>query len=92
MEFNTVDFEPDLNRIVSWRSGIHAFLLYLVLQVIPPVWPGLFDTSLLFENSLLDYGTQNTECHSDTVVVVTVNADAGLEFWNGLSVNLEAII
>lgn len=65
---------------------------YLVLQVVPPVRPGLLDTSFLFKNRLPGHSTQNAECHGDSVVVVTVNANPSLEFRNGHPVNLETIV
>ena len=92
MEFNTFDLESDLNEIIRSSSKVRAPSAYLILQVVPPVRPSLLDTSFLFENRLFDHGTQNAERHGDTVVVVTVNADSGLEFGDGLPVNLEAII
>lgn len=92
MKFNTLDFEPDLNRVVRLCCEVRAFSVYLILQVVPPVRPSLLDASLLFENRLFDDCTQNAKRHCYSVVVVTVNAGPGLEFGNGLPVNFETII
>jgi len=92
VEFDALDLEPDLIRVVRSYPRVHALSIYLVLQVVPPVRPSFLNTSFLFEDRLLDNGTQNAECHSDSVVIITVNADSGLEFGDGLPVNLEAIV
>ena len=92
MKFDALDLEPNLSRVVKSHTRVRAISIYLVLQVVPPVRPSLLNTSFLFEDRLLDHGTQNAERHSDSVVVVTVNADSGLEFGDGLPVNLEAIV
>jgi len=92
VEFNTLDLEPDLNTVVRSYSAIHALSVYLILQVVPPVWPSLFDTPFLFENRLFDHGAQNAERHGDSVVVIAVNANSGLEFWDGFPVNFEAVV
>lgn len=67
-------------------------ILCLVLQIVPPVRPSLLDTALLLDDTVLDYTAQDTEGHSDTVVVVAVNAAAFLQLGNGLAVDLESIV
>ena len=65
---------------------------YLVLEVIPPVGPGLLNTALLLEDGVLDHCAEHTEGHGDTVVIVAVDAAAVLEFLERLAVDLETVI
>jgi hypothetical protein len=48
-------------------------------EIIPPVRPGLFDTSLLGDDSLVDHGSENAESHSHPVIIVAMDAGAFLE-------------
>lgn len=91
-EFDALNLEPDLNESVRSYSKVRMLLIYLILQVVPPVRPSLLDTSFLFKNRLFDHGSQNAKCHSNSVVVITVNADSGLEFGDGLPINFKAIV
>ena len=92
MKFDALDLEPDLNRVIRSYTTVHSLSAYLILQIVPPVRPRLFDTSFLFEDRFLDHGTQNAECHSDSVVVITVDVDSSLKFVDRFSINLEAIV
>ena len=65
---------------------------HLVFEVIPPIWPRLFDTALFFEDRLLHHGTKHAECHRDTVIIIAVDADALLKFNYRLAVYLKAVI
>ena len=67
-------------------------VLYLVLEVVPPVRPRLFDAPLLLENSTRDDSSQDAECHSHAVIVVTVDTNVLLVFGNRLSDDFQTIV
>jgi hypothetical protein len=65
---------------------------HLVFQVIPPIRPRLFYTTLFFEDRLSDHGSEHAKCHRDAVIIIAVDANALFEFDGGFAVYLEAII
>jgi hypothetical protein len=71
---------------------IRELEIYLVLQVIPPVWPRLFDTALLFDDRLINYSSKYAERHRNAVVIVAVDADATLLISYRFAIYFEAIV
>lgn len=65
---------------------------YLVLEVIPPVGPSLLNTTFLLDNGVLDGSTENTESHSDTMVIIAVHTNALFELLDRTSVDLQPIV
>jgi len=74
-KLNTINGDSDL-RVSSFCAT--TCKTYLVLEIIPEVWPGFFDTSFLFDDGLLDDTSQDTESHGDSVIIVTVNRGSSL--------------
>lgn len=66
--------------------------VYLVLEVIPPVGPSLLDTTFLLDDGVLDGSTKNTESHSNTMIIVAMDASALLELLDRTSINLQPIV
>lgn len=64
----------------------------LVLEIIPPIGPGFLNTTFLFNDSVLNDRTQNTESHSHAMIVIAVYADAPLEFRYGFADDLKTVI
>jgi len=64
----------------------------LILQIIPPVWPRLLDTTLLLDGCVWHDGTQDAERHRNAVVVIAVHAHATGEGAEWATVYLEPII
>ena len=65
----------------GWYQHERHTNAYLDAEVIPPVWPGLLDTSLLFEHGPGDDGSEYRERHRDTMVVVGVHDHIALQLW-----------
>ena len=65
---------------------------YLVLEVIPPVRPGLLNTSLLLDDSPADDSAENAERHGHAMIIVAMHTNAILQLRNGLANDLQAII
>lgn len=76
LEFNSIDRNTNLTFSSSRPDDR---MTYLVLQVVPEIGPGLFNTSLLLDDGLFDDTSQDTECHGDTVVVITVDRGTSAE-------------
>lgn len=56
---------------------------YLVLEIIPEVWPGLLYTSLLLDHGLLYDATEDSESHSYSMIIIAVYTSASLELIEG---------
>jgi hypothetical protein len=65
---------------------------YLVLQIIPPVGPRLFDATFLLDNRIWYNGTQDAERHRDTVVVIAMYDRTTGEGVEWATVHLKSII
>ena len=75
LELDTVDCDTDLQVSSIY---VTARKTYLVLQIVPEVGPGLFDTSFLLDDGLFDDASQDTESHGDSVVIVAVDRCSSL--------------
>ena len=53
-------------------------MTYLILEIVPEVGPGLFDTSFLLDYGLFDDTSQDTERHGDSVIIVAVDRSTSL--------------
>lgn len=65
---------------------------YLVLEVIPPVRPGLLNTPLLLDDSPADDSAENTERHGHAMIIVAMHTNAILQPRSGLANDLQPII
>lgn len=75
LELNTINGDTDLQVSPICATTCKS---YLVLQIIPEVGPGLFDTSFLLDDGLLDDTSQNTESHGNSMIIVAVNRCSSL--------------
>lgn len=66
--------------------------IYLVFEVVPPVRPGLLNASLLLYYGVSNNGAQDTEGHSHTMIIVTMNTGTILQLWDTFSNDLEPIV
>lgn len=62
--------------------------VYLVLEIIPPVGPSLLNTTFLLDNGVLDGSTKNAERHSNTMVIVAVDASTLLQLLDRTTIYL----
>src|SRR6266404_5635383 len=88
-KLDTDNLEANLQQNQYMLHDMKTNGIYFVLQIIPPIWPCLFDAALLFEDCLINDSTKYAECHSNTVIIVTMNADATFEITNWLAVYFE---
>lgn len=49
------------------------YVPYLVLQVIPPIGPRLFDTPLFLDDGAIDDSSKHGKGHRDTMVIITMD-------------------
>ena len=65
---------------------------YLVLQVIPPIRPRLFDAPLFLDDGAIDDSSKYGKRHRDTMVIVTMNRSAILESGERAAINDDPIL
>lgn len=91
VELNSINRHTNLYTSVL-NMCRHQMCTYLVLQVVPEVRPGLFDTSLLLDDGLVDDARQHAESHGHTMVVVAVNRSTSIQRCVLLANNDDAVI
>ena len=53
--------------------------VYLVLQVVPPIGPRLFDTPFFLDDGTTDDSSKHGKRHGNTVVIIAMNGSAVFE-------------
>lgn len=64
----------------------------LVLQVVPPVRPRLSNASFLFQHGTFNDRSKDRKRHSNSMIIVAMDARILVELFNRLAVNLQTII
>lgn len=91
VQLYALNLEADLRTVLSINIQQEILVADLILQVIPPVRPSLFNASLLLNDGAVDNCAQNTEGHGHTMVIVAMNASALPEVLYGFAIDFEAI-